>query len=217
MFRILQATENFQSQRERIISDLSAKIQILDLDVTLVFDAKYQRGGLSRSHKHPVEIFFTAEGETADEFILNEIKSERKPSGHTVVTSDKMLAYLARLHHSHAETVEHFISWLNRRYKNKLLRPEKEIKTTTKENKLTAHEPAKTLKKPPLASSPVECFDFYLSNFEKRLKEQVIEDRFNIVQEIPKKKKLKSHQPEEDDYLSDMQRWLKAFENNLQD
>jgi uncharacterized protein len=190
MFRILRATEDFRTLREKIIADLSAKIQILDLDVTVVFDATYQRGELDRSRTQSIEILYTAEGETADEFIINELKSGRKPSDHTVVTSDKELAYLARLCHSHTETVEHFISWLNRRYKNKLRRPVSEAPPKPKIMELP-----KLLKKVELPPPPVESFEYYLQAFEERLKEQ--------------NPKLK---PEEREYLTDMQRWLRAFE-----
>jgi hypothetical protein len=188
MFRILRATEDFQSQRERIISDLSTKMQVLGLDVTVVFDAKYQKGEMSRFRTRSLEILYTAEGETADEYILNELKAESKPSEHTVVTSDKQLAYLAKLCHSHAETVEHFIAWLNRRYKNKLRRPVTEAKKHVPPTPIQAKAPA--------ALPPEQCYDYYLGVFEQRLKEQSIKSK---------------SEPKE--ILSDMQRWLRAFES----
>lgn len=189
MFRILQATEDFRAIREKIISDLSVKIQLLDLDVTLVFDAKYQRGELARSRNHSVEILYTAEGETADEFIISELKSDCKPSDHTVVTSDKKLAYQARLCHSHTETVEHFIAWLNKRCKNKLRRAGLEANTRR------SVELPKLITKAELPSLPTEGVEYYLQIFEKRLREQISYSK-----------------REEKEFLTDMQRWLKAFE-----
>lgn len=191
MFRIARATEDFRRQREQIISDLSTKIQILELDVTVVFDAKYQPGGATRSHTPSIEILYTAEGETADEFILNELKGEKRPSEHTVVTSDKKLAYLAKLCHSKTESVEDFIGWLNRRYRNKLRR--QDIKRTPIK---PLKSMAKSLPKP--GTTPEESFDFYLHEFEKRLHK---EDPISIKVEK--------------EIVSDMQRWLRAFERNL--
>jgi uncharacterized protein len=208
MFRILRATENFQFQREKIIANLSNKIQVLGLNVTLIFDAKYRKGGLSRTYVYPIEVCYTAEGETADEFILSELKGHSKPNQHTVVTSDKKLSHLVKLLHSHTETVEQFITWLNKRYKNKLLKskpsliPQKPINLPVK-NLLPSQI---IVNKIDLTSSIKDTFNFYQEEFEKRLKEQV-------AKESLKKNKIKADSPAEP-YLSDMQRWLKAFENN---
>ena len=60
--------EELQKQREAVISDLSKKISLLKLDASIVFDAAFQIGGASRTHYNDLEILFTAEGETADEY-----------------------------------------------------------------------------------------------------------------------------------------------------
>ena len=50
----------------------------------------------TRSHYDELEILFTAEGETADEYIIDEIKNHPHPQQETVVTSDKKLAWHVR-------------------------------------------------------------------------------------------------------------------------
>lgn len=223
MFRVLRAGDELQVRREKIIHDLNQKVQFLELDATLVFDAHYHYGEASRTHFNHLEILFTSEGESADELILHELKSERIPGEHTVVTSDKKLAWLARRKHAKTESVEEFLDWVNRRYKNKIRRI-KNPKESLKEQelkiieKLKSSEPPKPPGKPASASTPAECFDYYLDAFEKRVLEQwtEVQPDINVVQETLKPRKLKKHTTkDEDEHLSDMQRWLKAFEKEL--
>lgn len=163
MFRLSQAAEDLQKRRQEIIQDLEVKINALNINVTLVFDAQHQNSEASRSHILNLEILFTNAGETADEFILQSLKEDSKPQLHTVVTSDKKLAWLARRQHANTETVEEFINLLNRRYKNKL---------QTKKTAKKAIPPIISINKPssndpPKNSSPEDCFDFYLNHFQK--------------------------------------------------
>ena len=102
-----------QSQRESIIYDLNKKISLIKLDVSIVFDAAFQIGGRRRSHYNALEILFTGEGETADEYIIDEIKNHPNPHQETVVTSDKKLAWHIRNSSAHTESVEEFMLWLN--------------------------------------------------------------------------------------------------------
>lgn len=218
MFRVLKAGDDLQKQRERIIHDLNAKIQFLGLDATLVFDAQYQFGAAQRTHYKQVEILFTAEGETADDYILHELKSSQHPAGYTVVTSDKKLAWLSRRRLAHTEEVDEFLGWLNKRYKNKLRR--------LKEAREAPVPPKPAKKQPPVVpipTSPEECFNYYLQQFEERFQK--------IAKKVPEKKEAKA-KPRATSYKkqvrppkktkaddqSDMDRWLQAFskepENN---
>ena len=209
MFRVLRAGDDLQAQRERIIRDLNAKIQFLDLDATIVFDAHYQIGDSHRTHYRQVEILFTAQGETADEHILSTLKKAKEPSEYTVVTSDKKLAWLSRRKLAKTETVEEFLSLLARRFKNKIRRM-KEVKLV---------EPTKPVKKavPPVApisqKNAEECFDYYLQQFE--------ESFHDLASKAPIKKEEKPRtqpynrqtRPKKaiQDERSDMERWLQAF------
>ncbi|HEY4832659.1 MAG TPA: NYN domain-containing protein [Waddliaceae bacterium] len=119
MFRRLRAGTDLKTQRTYIIKELDESTSILQLDITLVFDAQYQCGIGSRSHFHCLEICFTDEGETADEYILKALKRMAKPQQETVVTSDKKLASHTRRYSAKTETVEKFMSWLTKRRQNK--------------------------------------------------------------------------------------------------
>lgn len=162
MFRILRADDDLQYQREQIVQDLNQKINFLKIDATLVFDAQYQRELGDRHHLQLLEIRYTDHGETADEFIIDELKREKNPREHTVVTSDKKLAWRARRLGAKTEKVEEFIRWLNKRYKKRLVRKEPEKKKVEKKEK-----PIKKSSDPPKNATLNECFDYYLYTFEK--------------------------------------------------
>ena len=221
LFRIVHAGENLKTQRDQLIQDLVCKVNLLQLDVTLVFDSQYQNDEGSRSHNQHLEIIYTAVNETADDFILQELKEASKPSQHTVVTSDKKLAWLCRRRLANTESVDVFFAWLNKRCKNKLrLRKEKKngLSTLIPPISPPKPKPEPEIQVPLTTSSAEECFDFYLTEFEKETQkfesERVaakLEAKAKKPPAKPMKSKAKPQQPK-DQHLSNMQRWLQAFE-----
>lgn len=226
LFRILRAGDDIQKQRNWIIQDLSHKIKALDIDASLIFDSQYQPGESTRNHFDNLEVSFTAEGETADEFILNEIKHSLNPRFETVVTSDKKLAWRARRKAAHSISVEEFVAWVNRRYKNKINESKKERKS--KQNVLKPipiNAPAvaneTNLSK---EASALECLDYYERVFEKELS-KILEESNSLQASLQtqsegfskKRKKAKLHRPSEveKDGRSNMERWLEIFEKRL--
>ena len=215
LFRVLHAGEDLQVQRQRIIDDLYNKIHFLELHVTLVFDSQYHHAGSSRSYKQHLEILFTAQGETADDLILDEIKKASKPEQITVITSDKKLAWLARRRAAKTETVEEFIQWLSKRYQNKWRHLKEKSKQTLPKATPTQTKP--TVKKekghPPSSQiSPEKCQDFYQEIFEKKYQEMSHQEKPSKKPPKPKKTKKSLTPPPEATAESDMERWLKAFE-----
>lgn len=216
MFRVMRAGDELQVQRERIIKDLNTKIQLLALDVTIVFDSHYQYGDLQRTHYNHLEIIFTAQGETADDCILRVIKAAPKPEQCILVTSDKRLAWAARRRLAKTESVEEFLTWLNKRFKNKIRR-QKQIKEN--EPKIIPPIVPRNIESPPVhppAATPEECFDYYLKIFEAEMRSLEQEERPRKTEEVRFKSRKKKIKPEkksrEEQSLSDMERWLKAFE-----
>ena len=199
MFKVLRAGDDLQKQRVTIIKDLNAKVQLLNIDALLIFDAQYKYGEAQRSHYNHLEIHFTAQGEIADDYILKYIKGSSQPGEITVVTSDKKLSMLSRRRGAKAETVDEFLSLLNRRYRNKLKQlsePQVTLASPLPE------EPKKELK-PKLKDTPEQCFDFYLDQFEKELLEQGVKN--------PNKKKARLVKPVVTERISDEERWLREF------
>jgi predicted RNA-binding protein with PIN domain len=188
LFRLLHGSGDLQSQREAIIYDLNKKISLIKLDVSIVFDAAFQIGERTRSHYEALEILFTAAGETADEYILDEIKNNPDPRQEIVVTSDKALAWRARSCAAHTESVEEFMFWLNRAYKNKIRQVKKEkhkreSAAAPATQTLPIHRPSppgpRSFPHPstprsliPPKDAPLEAYsDYYMQVFESEWKE----------------------------------------------
>lgn len=110
---------DFSVKRDQLIQELNSKISLLALDVTVVFDSHLCSGEGSRSHFHHLEILFTPEGITADDFIIQTLGLVKDATKEIVVTNDRTLALRARHQLASTQGVEHFLNWLDRRYSNK--------------------------------------------------------------------------------------------------
>ncbi len=174
MFRYCYAEDDLQEKRQRLLADLNAKAKLLKLDVTVVFDAQHELSAYTRSHYDSLEVIFTSHGEIADEYILQALHHAPYPALQTVVTSDKRLYAHAKRLHAHAETVELFISKLNKRFHNKIHRLEhaKPSKKSQGEQVIQAilskHKESKKVVKPGSKATLGECFEYYLETFEQR-------------------------------------------------
>lgn len=220
LFRLMHSHQNLQEQREQIIYDLNRKASLTKLNLSLVFDATFQVGDRTRTHYDALEILFTAHGETADEFIIDELKNSANPRQETVVTSDKKLAWLARRCSAHTESVEEFMPWLDKSYKNK----RKQLKKVDK-------EPTTPIIQTPQIAPPISLINasieerehYYESIFERRFQEFIEEEikhqeEKEAAKPVNKRKKLKKAKPSLqplEKAPSDMERWLKAFEEGI--
>lgn len=231
LFRVLHGGgSDLQSQREAIIHDLNKKIVLVKIDVSIVFDATSQMGEGRRAHYDQLEILYTAEGETADEYIIEEIKNHPQPQQETVVTSDKKLAWLIRNRSAHTETVEEFMLWLNRSYKNKL----KLLKKEKIESPIPSFQfpPKKTSPLALLKDAPIEDYaDYYAKIFESEWEAILIQEEEKRKEEIsskgpkkhPPRKPKKSQDPfeapsnPEAKAATELERWLKIFEHKSSD
>lgn len=223
LFRMSKAGGDLQNQRKQLIDDLFEKVHFLEMDVTLVFDSQYQLDDLSRSHKRNLEIVFTNHGETADACIIALLKMEMDPQQHTVVTSDKLLAWKARCQRAKTETVEQFIKYLKRRYENR----KKHQKEPHQPLEVQITQKIKTLT-PPKESpkdKPEESFDYYFYHFEKMLIEEIGEKELKKIEDARKIKKTALHEfPKDDeshkvksDEETDFERWERLFRKMLKD
>jgi predicted RNA-binding protein with PIN domain len=185
MFRAVRGSGDFKTYRENLIEDLNEKIQILMLDATIVFDAQYQYGIGSRSRYRHLTICFTDTGETADDYLIDEIRSSSTPRQIILVTSDKRLAWRARHYHAKTMSVEEFMETVDTQFK-KRVKGEKKKKTSP---------PAEPQATEPPTVVHEESFNYYLQEFEKRLQSQI------SPSDKPKEK-----------YKSETDRWLKIFE-----
>ena len=212
LFRIVHASDDLQTQRKKIIDELSLKMQFLELKGSLIFDAHYQYGEATQITSSHLDVHFTAKGQTADDYILEIIKNDKSPSQLTVITSDKKLSWRARRKLAKSESVEDFIKWLTKRFRTRLRRekqPPRKIEPKPEQLKI----------KPQLKALPENCFDYYLETFEKRLEDL---SKNQPMKTSKGKPRLKSNSKPPSQSLakpqSDMERWRKAFESeNLEE
>ncbi|SPJ31565.1 NYN domain-containing protein [Candidatus Protochlamydia amoebophila] len=221
LFRLVHAYENLQSSREQFILDLDKKISILKIDVSIVFDGTFQEGEGTRSHFNNVEILFTAQGETADEFILDALKYSSQPQQEIIITSDKKLAKLARNKQAQTESVENFIQWLNKAYKNKLKKLTNRSKffnpVTTPKTSIPSN-PSN-----PKVDQKIEgSTDYYQQIFENEYqkllkKEPALDKKTPSKSRKPKEKEdpFPKIPPLAIDAPTQMERWEKVFEARL--
>ncbi len=224
MFRMVRAGDDLKRERESVIASLSDKIEALNLEASLVFDAHYRLGIGSRTHLHNLEICFTDEGETADEFILKKIKASKNPRLETVVTSDNQLASHARRCLAHTMEIKEFLQFLDKKAQKKSDKMQRGESEGVKKrlSKLNIASPEHASKEGPVPSpggSALESFDYYLYHFEKEFREA--ESHLPESSPPPKRKptrKKKRRPPKaEDPALSEFERWLKLFESRLKE
>lgn len=229
LFRLVHDEKDLQSQRESFIHDLNKKISLLNLNVSIVFDAAFRIGERSRSHYNALEILYSAEGETADNYILDELKNISHPRQVTVVTSDKNLARLARCQSVHTESVEEFIQWLNRVYKNKLRLVKKGTQApASPEAPPIAKKDVAPRSRTPPKDAPLEAYaDYYAQVFESQWQGILEEEKQQQNAPSPQKRAPRRPRPPKDPFAepqtpeeraaTEMERWLKAFEKRLND
>lgn len=221
LFRRRHEDDLLAKQRQDMIAELNQILELLQLEVTIVFDSQFQQSESSRSHFQHLEILFSAYGETADNCILEEIKSEKNPREVVVVTSDKKLAWFARRCSAKTESVEQFMEWLEKRYKNKLRHQKEGIKRPKdipQEEKKREVRPEKKPSIPTSSASPEECFDYYLDQFQTQFEalppvRKASPDTPTTKKEKTKKGKRKEI-PKADPKGNDLERWQRIFEQN---
>jgi len=235
-------SNDLKSQRERLIHDLNTKIEFLALDISVVFDSHFCPGEGSRGHYHHLEILYTPQNITADDFIINQIKRSSNSTKDILVTNDKPLASRARDLLAGTQTLEHFLNWLDRRYSNKRhtkLKPTKSnpikilSESTAAQKSLVnittqspVREPPKLIPLPELSShiaTPLGpqagSLEYYLQQFESSFTS--LTDKRQIAKAERKKSKLVKHpqkrpqeQTEVNTKQSDFERWLDIFEKH---
>lgn len=240
LFRLMQdAKDALQIQRDAIISDINRKAVLLNLDISLVFDSAFQIGGRTRGHFNYVEINYTAEGETADEYILDELKHSSHPQQETVVTSDRELARRARYLSAHTESIEAFVLRLNKAYKKRELRlkkvgskppPQPNIKARSAVQMPLSDISAPIINPPTInlpRDAPLEAYtEYYERVFESEWQEILAQDEIRRAESAkaategkpaprkPRQKRdpFKAPPRVEPSSTNEMERWLKLFE-----
>lgn len=210
LFRSSSGVTELRKQRDMIISELVDQVVLLQLDITLVFDSS-RIGESTRGHFGPLEVVYTALGDSADTYIIDELQSLRERCQETVVTSDKTLAEHARRLGAKAMSIESFLLWIRARSRNKRRKKAPILRDLPTRS-------AAIQKAVPLPPRTQE--EAYLLIFEQRLEEIAKSEAAEVKSlENPKsrsrtKKPALRHKPQarKEEPESDKERWQRIFE-----
>jgi uncharacterized protein len=126
---------DLRSQRDALIQAFNERIEELKLSLTIVFDgAEMPRGDYTRSHWKSVEVVYTHEGLSADEYILHRLEEAKHGRLYTVVTSDRELMNRAKLLGAYAMNNQTFLELLQQRTLKRKRRKGSNTARETKEN-----------------------------------------------------------------------------------
>jgi predicted RNA-binding protein with PIN domain len=116
LFRTLKKRRSLEKSRQSLIEQLNEAISQLSLHITLVFDGAEEHLPLpTRGHFDAIEIVYTPKGQTADEYILEEVSLSRSPSQLTIVTNDRELAGRCRQYRAGTQTIDEFLLFLSKK------------------------------------------------------------------------------------------------------
>lgn len=196
LFRTLRArgSEDLKYERERLVEELGNKLKLARIDSALIFDSYHQIGPPERFYQRGLDVHYTDEKQTADDYILEWLRRLARPQDYTVVTSDQGLAKRAANKGARVQSIEAFKAMLNRIYLKKLRAP-------------VAIKPLPTA----FQASPTKIEtseERYERIFEEKLKG---EDPLPKV-EKPRKKTIKKEKVEEKKEEDEFERWLRLFE-----
>lgn len=208
IFRTLTAGDTLKDRRDLLIKEISDKTELLKLNTVLVFDSQHQSTEATRNHFKNLEIHYTNEGETADDYIVNQIKNAPDKKTITVVTSDLKLAWRIRRENALTLTAEEYLNSLRRRYKNKCEQIREELAAPPPQKiELPKLIPEPTQPKKEFKPKQEANVEYYLEKFGAEEKEQ------EGKKEGGKRKGGKLNpSPEVKKYESDFDRWLREFQ-----
>lgn len=114
LFNTLDDRKSFEKERANLIHLIQTAFKQLSLRGMVVFDGAHP-GECELFHDCPIEIAYTPKGQSADEFILQQLALfQNRRSVHTV-TNDGGLRRRARIMGSNTMTNSGFIHWLQKK------------------------------------------------------------------------------------------------------
>lgn len=120
LFRVTKNYEALKANQRQILSALNTWITQLNLNITIVFDGRQKDPPEAiRGHLDQLEVIYTPEHQTADDYILHELDLSSNLNEETVVSSDRELTGKARQKGARVQTIEEFLSRLAKKQKKK--------------------------------------------------------------------------------------------------
>lgn len=118
LFNFLEPKQNLKALRGQVVLYLQKRFASLHLEGMLVFDGAHRRDEESGlSYPSPLIVAYSPKGQTADEYILEQVEQSKRPQNLTVVTNDRSLILHAKSMGAHALLNAEFIQKLKKKKK----------------------------------------------------------------------------------------------------
>ena len=130
IFSLIDRQETMESIRKKTIQFLQKKFELLNLQGTVVFDGDHRRDEESGlSYSSPLTIAYTPKGQSADEYIVEQIAASRRPKSAIVVTNDRGLIRHVRALGAQIQGNQEFIQTLFGRIKKRKKKKSEPVET----------------------------------------------------------------------------------------
>ncbi|MBJ7449839.1 MAG: NYN domain-containing protein [Parachlamydiales bacterium] len=194
LFRVSQLNRSLKDHREELLQELATKSKLLRLPLTVVFDAHFQSEPVKRGTIGELDVIFTASGQSADNWILDELQTVRNPRLFTIITSDKTLAMHARHLGAYTVSVDEFLKKLAKK-KPKFIAPQKIVERTLLKEEISPFQESIPSAKP----DDTNLMGYYEQAFTARLESLGFKESEKDYSKISKV------------FESDYERWLRLF------
>lgn len=116
LFRIAKPGRALEKKRAALIEELNQVIDDFKLKATVVFDGSHPSfSHAMRHHFAALEIIYTYQNLSADQYIIEEVDSARRPEEIIVITSDRGLAQTCKNLGAKTQTIEAFVLSLKKK------------------------------------------------------------------------------------------------------
>jgi predicted RNA-binding protein with PIN domain len=134
LFRITKSYQGVKQEERKILRLINQWVTEAHHNATIVFDGRQKNmPEATRSNFQNLAVIYTAEGEKADAYILDEVIHSNDPSKEIVISSDRELTGKARQNGARIKSVEEFFSSLLKKRNKKKRAPEKDFKESDRE------------------------------------------------------------------------------------
>jgi predicted RNA-binding protein with PIN domain len=112
MYR-MELTGTLEQKREKLLEELAEFLAVNPNEMLLVFDGgRNPSNHRGKDFKHGIKIFYSAAGETADDYIMEMVeKRTGKAKTHLVVSSDRKITDFAKAHSMKVMTSDEFVEY----------------------------------------------------------------------------------------------------------
>ncbi len=126
IFTFIDSKDSLLQMRKKLVQFLQKRFAQMDLEGVIVFDGSHKRGEESGlSYPAPLIVAYTPKGQSADDYILEQIAGKKQV---TVVTNDRGLILHAKSLGAKVQSNSQFIQWIKKKKKLKTVEEPKETR-----------------------------------------------------------------------------------------